>query len=183
MTIQAQEQKLDTGPAESGNMLIEEIIRENSSITAYHGTDAEIDQFYPLTHFGSLSAALGRMKDKKMGTGRIYQVTLDIKNPATIKDLKSVSHGPIATTHALTGKKNVFSHEEMLDIVTHPDLDIMDFAANKQATMKKLIAALQAKGFDSIKYINKVEDPGHTSYIILDPAQVNVVKVLGSNNT
>jgi hypothetical protein len=146
------------------------------SVDAYHGTfQSTLSKFNSLSHFGTLRAAEDRIKAKarkeKIKTpGRIYQVTLDIKNPFVVKDFAGV-HSP---THFAFDLKNqgLISQEEMLAITE---------LAGKPGQVPALIKKLRELGFDGIAYKNKYEDKGSTSYVILDPAQVISVKPVTAN--
>jgi len=146
------------------------------SVEAYHGTfQPTLDKFKSLSHFGTLQAAEDRIKAKarreKIKTpGRIYQVTLDIKNPFVAKDFAGV-HSP---THFAFDLKNqgLISQEEMLTITE---------LAGEPSQVPALVKKLRELGFDSIAYKNKYEDKGSTSYVILDPSQVVSVKPVTAN--
>lgn len=136
-----------------------------NEITAYHGTDSEILQFRPLTHFGSEKAASDRIAYKKLKNGRVYRVELDIKNPAIIKDFPGV-HAPTQFAFALNDAK-IFDYDEMYSVSQH--------AGKPEIQIPILIKLLKSKGYDGIAYKNRYEDRGHTSYVILDSNQANVV--------
>jgi len=146
------------------------------SVEAYHGTfQPTLDKFNSLSHFGTLQAAEDRLKAKarreKIKTpGRIYQVTLDIKNPFVAKDFAGV-HSPTHFAFDLKDRK-LISQEEMEAITS---------LAGEPGQVPALVKKLRELGFDSIAYKNKYEDKGSTSYVILDPAQVISVKPVESN--
>lgn len=135
-----------------------------TEITAYHGTDSDIKQFRPLTHFGSEVAAKDRIAYKKLN-GKIYKVELDINNPAIIKDFAGV-HSPRLFSFALKNA-NILSRDEMLSISLGDEDNSIKAA--------KLIKLLKSKGYDGIAYKNRYEDRGHISYVILDPNQARIV--------
>ena len=123
------------------------------SVAAYHGTfQPTLSKFNSLSHFGTLQAAEDRLKAKarreKIKTpGRIYQVTLDIKNPFVVKDFAGV-HSP---THFAFDLRNrgLISQEEMLAITE---------LAGEPSQVPALVKKLRELGFDSIAYKNKYED-------------------------
>jgi hypothetical protein len=171
-------------------------------ITAYHGSpkrDIRSKRFWPLSHFGTEKAAQDRMKmyakhKKVFGKNpdfdyRIYQVALDINNPAMIKD-EDVSHDPTQFAFALH-KAKIFSKLEMMTVTVWPtikstsneDYDTANMEARKysrekqkQVSTKQLIKLLKSKGYDGMVYKNKHEDKGSLSYVIFDPSQVRIVR-------
>ena len=133
---------------------------------AYHGTADDINEFHPLTHFGTEKAAKDRMLYKKIKDGKIYKVDLDIKNPLTIKDFPGIHYDRL---YAFELKdKRLISQEEMEDIT---------FTQDKSELRKKLLAKLKELGIDGFVYKNKYEDKGNLSYVIVDPRQVKVLSV------
>ena len=133
-------------------------------ITAYHGTDANITSFRPLSHFGSETAARDRMAYKKIN-GKIYQVELDIKNPAVIKDFAGV-HAPTQFAFALKNA-GIIDQDEMMTVTT--------LAGKPEKQTPILVKLLTSKGYDGLAYKNRYEDKGHVSYVILDPSQAKIV--------
>lgn len=161
---------------------------DTGKLAAYHGTMTDFQTFLPLTHFGSLDAAQSRLahhaksaaksaKSAKIvatgpsAQGKIYKVELDIKHPALIRDLKGVSHGPTLLAFALKDAK-VITREQMLSVTSVP------YGLDGVARGKALIQLLTSMGYDGIVYKNRVEDPGHMSWIILRSDQAHVVEVM-----
>ena len=136
-----------------------------NEIIGYHGTDSEITKFRPLTHFGSEKAATDRITYKKLKTGQVYRVELDIKNPAIIKDFPGV-HAPTHFAFALKDAK-IFNHDEMYSVTQH--------AGKPEIQIPILVKLLKSKGYDGLAYKNRYEDKGHMSYVILDPAQATLI--------
>ena len=136
-------------------------------VTAYHGTDSNITSFRPLTHFGSLKSAHDRMAYKKI-KGKIYQVELDINNPAVIKDFAGV-HAPTQFAFALKRAK-IISEDEMLTVTT--------LAGQPEKQTPILVDLISSKGYDGLAYRNRYEDKGHISYVILDPSQVKIIDII-----
>jgi hypothetical protein len=131
---------------------------------AYHGGPEGITRFRPLTHFGSKKAALSRMAKKKI-QGQVYEVELDITNPAVIKDFAGV-HAPTQFAFALRDA-GIIDHDEMMTVTS--------LMGQPELQTPILVALLKSKGHDGIAYRNRYEDPGHTSYVILDPDQAQIV--------
>jgi hypothetical protein len=174
---------------------IEESTVVLESISAYHGSgkaDIRSKRFWPLTHFGTEKAARDRMDTVGFDNPtqyRIYQVELNINNPAMIKD-EDVSHDPTQFAFALH-KAKIFSKLEMMTVTVWPtikstsneDYDIANQEARKyprekqkQVAVRQLIKLLKSKGYDGMGYKNKHEDKGSLSYVILDPSQVRIVR-------
>jgi hypothetical protein len=137
-------------------------------VTAYHGTDSSITSFRPLTHFGSEKAAGDRIGYKKLKNGKVYQVELDINNPALIKDFSGV-HAPTQFAFALKRAK-IISEDEMLTVTT--------LAGQPEKQTPILVRLLKSKGYDAIAYKNRYEDRGHISYVILDPNQAKIIDIV-----
>lgn len=165
------------------------------TITAYHGSgkaDIRSKRFWPLTHFGTEKAARDRMDMVGFNNPneyRIYQVELDIKNPAMIKD-EDVQHSPTQFAFALN-KAKIFSKLEMMSVTVWPTIkgtsnEAYDAAyaeskkysreTQRRVETKQLIKLLKSKGYDGIVYKNKHEDKGSLSYVILDPSQARIVR-------
>lgn len=148
-------------------MRAREFITESQAIIAYHGTTDDINQFRPLTHFGTEKAAHDRMDYKKNKNGKIYKVQLDIRNPFTIKDFPGIHYDRVYAFE-LRDKKKI-SQEEMEAITM-----LQDPAKLRAA----LIAKVKELGYDGFVYKNRYEDKGNISYVILDPRQVKVLEVI-----
>lgn len=143
------------------------IVEVVTPIIAYHGTVDDITQFRPLTHFGTKKAARDRMDYKKNANGKIYKVQLDIRNPFTVKDFAG-NHYDRVYAFDLRDKKKI-SQEEMEKITM-----LQDPAQLRAALLTKV----RDLGYDSFVYKNRYEDKGNISYVILDPSQVKVLKVI-----
>jgi hypothetical protein len=132
----------------------------------WHGSAGQIDpaQFRPLTHFGSRTAALERLKAKigqsGEGAGWLYPVTLNIQNPLKIRDRKDFLHSNYKIVDML--------FYTIKAITTQERISLMD----RQCSSEAIVEVLRDKGYDGMVYKNSVEDPGHLSYIIFDAAQV-----------
>jgi hypothetical protein len=140
---------------------------EATGIVAYHGTTDTINQFRPLTHFGTEAAARDRMDYKKNTNGKIYKVQLDIRNPFTIKDFPGIHYDRVYAFE-LRDKKKI-SQEEMEKITM-----LQDPAQLRAA----LLAKVRELGYDGFVYKNRYEDKGNISYVILDPSQAKILEVI-----
>lgn len=124
----------------------------------YHGTDREFRVFNPLSHFGTRSAARGLLYGRGADdTGWVGSFFLRVNRSLVIEDSEE-SANPAEYVY-LAWRAGVFSEGEAKGISASDHVG------------RVLSRALQAKGYDSIEYVNSVEDPGSTSYVILDPSQ------------
>lgn len=126
---------------------------EAKGIQAFHGTNTSIDNFRPLTHFGTETAAKQRLNLKYKGEGDVLPVTLDIKNPLKVKDAYASDEASLL---------NAIKRGEF------PQLNL------KTATNEGTAAALQEAGYDGMVYNNRMEDRGKLSYVNLTPEQVTI---------
>ncbi len=143
-------------------------LTEDKSINtvAYHGSTDDITEFRPFSHFGSEKAAHDRMDYKKVKSGKVYKVELNINNPLTIKDFPGVHYDRLYAFE-LRDKK-LISQEEMEYITTEQD---------PQELRKRLLSKLSDLGIDGFVYKNRYEDKGNLSYVITDPRQAKIVDV------
>jgi len=163
--------------------------RIDEGVIAYHASPVATirsKRFWPFTHFGSEKAAADRIKYLKK-TGelakdspvRVYQVELNINNPAVIKD-EPVQHS--ATQFAFALKKAKLISQEEMESITKLGHDpvtykpTMSYADAEKQRNRKLRALMRSKGFDGFAYVNRFEDKGSMSYVILDPAQARTLR-------
>ena len=150
--------------------------------TYYHGTLSpdlkefkETDEFL---HFGSAEAAQERLEDVRFmqdqgrttdPVGGIIPVKLQAKNSLKLEEIPHDGFYKFAPWDA----ENIWKRITMqTDIATAADnLSFLKSDSPKQW----LSNFLKSKGFDSIEYINKNEDPGSVSKIVFDPSQVRSV--------
>ncbi|MFG6572307.1 hypothetical protein ACGYLO_11940 [Sulfitobacter sp. 1A13353] len=126
----------------------------------HHATLASCDvsEIAPFTHFGTRTAARTRMSDKD---ARVISAYLDIKNPLRVLDVDD-DHSP----------------EHIADIIeqSHPGLigDQMEEMRDLEPGTQEqyLIEILQEAGYDGLSYVNRHEDPGSISWMILSPDQI-----------
>jgi len=130
----------------------------------HHATHAayDVDEIAPFTHFGTRSAARNRIPDED---ARWISVYLSIQNPLTVEDVDD-DHSP----------------EHIADLIeqSHPGLlgglldEMRDLELGTQE--EYLIEALRESGYDGLRYVNKHEDPGSTSWIILSSDQIYLMR-------
>lgn len=131
----------------------------------YHGTIKNVSAFYPFSHFGTIGAATDRLDHLNDGSNydkmNIYQVKLNIKNPANLGRDINDNHSLKDYVKGLLSSE-IISSEEVKSI----------------SDLKQLIDLIKSKGYDGLFYYNGTEDPGSISYVIFDPSQVKVIDVM-----
>jgi hypothetical protein len=150
-----------------------------------HGTKedpfTEFKLPYELERFGRSSAEIGvhagspKAANKfggsylsNYGNNRIYPLVMRAQNPLESPDLGN--WGPRNIAEFLGNHPEFGNVEVSKALKGEYPAEIRDEGAVEQ--IKALRDLIQSKGYDSIKYKNTVEDPGHTSYIALDPKQL-----------
>lgn len=115
-------------------------------------------------HFGSPRAAAHFTGEYPVEGryARKFPVVIRAQNPLEMKDIGSWGPRKIADELQRLG----FSPKEIRDQVF--------YKSGGKSDIEKMRDYIQSKGYDSIKYKNTVEDPGHTSYILMDPARARV---------
>jgi hypothetical protein len=143
----------------------------------------DIEQFHPLTHFGTSKAAFqaGKYKNRADNAeGRPsthYKVRINKGNVLKLRG-DSGEHTPSSILYSLTHTGHI-SHDEYLhhhekikeldhkhggDTWSKPSLQAKEYAAN----------VIRSKGFHTLEYKNHFEHPGSKSYMITHPSQVTV---------
>lgn len=151
--------------------------RKGESELVYHSTQYNRHKGWKPrvgTHFGTANAARSRSAEG-------HQTSYVSDEPITFSKQKG---------RAYTARMNLGKVIEMPDMETwEPDLmaaELLDMKVINKKEFRKINAMkrdvevfrfLKQKGIDAIKYVNNFEDPGSTSYIILDPNKVRVLKV------
>lgn len=124
----------------------------------FHASEAQFNpsQFYPLSHFGSASAAYARVQGDHHAY--LYMGVLRLHRPLTIRDFGNESH---MLAHDLHKQK-------ILDRNTYQKIrENRQWGFNTQL----LIHCLQSQSHDGLSYDNSAEDIGSTSHIIFSPQQ------------
>lgn len=110
----------------------------------------------------------------------LYEVDLEIKKPLVIPDLcntiKSAQHHWIRLVDQLhydTRPKVLTSNERDAVFAAGKGGD-PDFEREANAFLANLIVA---KCFDGIAYRNDIEDPGSTSWMLVDPVQLKILSI------
>lgn len=108
---------------------------------------------------------------------QVYPLVMRARNPIESEDLGNWGPRQIARWldhHPEFGKEAVsaaLKGEEPTG-VQYLYSDSSPTGMKSVAQIQALRDLIKSKGYDSIKYKNTVEDPGHTSYIALDPKQI-----------
>jgi hypothetical protein len=154
---------------------------DGTPLIVHHGShhwDA-ISEFKPMTHFGTAQAANKRLKDQQHGVystmnAAMYPVYLRIRNPLRIMDKQGVQHHVSTIARYLafgtfaSHVSNPNERNKRYGKISLADYDRIHPRYDKQT----LIDIVTEKGHDGFVYINRVEDRGSYSWVILDPAQV-----------
>jgi hypothetical protein len=139
---------------------------------------ANITEFRPFTHFGTLKAAEDRGKGGFiLGESyvsqpvTIYEVTLSINNPLEVPDLdtagRTAHHTPMKLADQLFYK---------MKVITVGERDAVIRAAKSEpAGYAELAKVLQGHGYDGLKYTNRFEDPCSASYVIFTGSQAKII--------
>lgn len=148
----------------------------------YHASFNRIgNKFWPLSHFGTYKAAIHRIKnliDDSVDDATpfqernvyLYPVTLKIHNTLHTPDI--YNERPFVVWEVATYIAKKF-HKSLTDEQKHLVHRLMK---NKTTPLscKRLEYLLSTLGYDGLSYINKIEDPGHRSYINLNSHQVEL---------
>lgn len=118
-------------------------------------------------HFGTPQAAADRGKNRLGGKNvKTYEVYLSIQHPLNIdRDLLTWETGDIADL--VWGKDS-------------PQYDAIQTFSDHKRRSAELVKQLKKMGYDGIRYINAVEDPGSVSWIAFDATQVKSVQNKGT---
>ena len=139
-------------------------------LLCYHGTRGDFgDDYYPLSHFGTLGAATERLS----GWGgelapygddaNIRPVYLRIRNPYQTVDNDGDESYAIHVLGELLQKRKIAKplHDRLVyNYESVPDLE------------EEFVQIMQGLGHDGLVYRNNWEEAGSVSWVIFDPAQV-----------
>lgn len=167
-------------------------------LVMYHATSHDLTSFAPYTHFGTAKAANDRARDligfsrdvvkREPEYEQILPVYLRVENPLRMPDLADLDSNtgkPLLEAHAeweaRGGESNGNDDEpyprgwegEEAVATTLLEMGIINIDEFEEVRDNaKAFQLLAAKGYDGIVYTNIVEDRGHDSWIVFDPAQV-----------
>lgn len=148
----------------------------------YHGTPGDFDTFNQGElgfHFGTKNAAneiLYKVLDGE--DANIMPVHLAIQNPVQLPDMMQWDVPQAWDQHWLgpgTGYQGEYlrdlrARNKIFEVVQRHGGAYNDSPSDQFA--QDMRAALQALGYDGVKYHNRVEDPGKVSWIAFDPTQI-----------
>lgn len=88
---------------------IAEVEAKPVRVTAYHGTNVDIEKFTGVVYFSTMKDAAkgysrGKVNIHKKGTARVYEVELDFKNPWYFETLQQIGTLTKADIEALKKK-------------------------------------------------------------------------------
>lgn len=174
-------------------------------LVVYHGTrtDTDFDEFRPLSHFGTSTAARDRLLNTSWVSGERIGEALGIP-PAKIGDwwggLSQSERDRLSDEYRGRFRSRVMpvylSIKNPLRIVDDGSSGsasetafqaweagaISRQEADQVVLKEQLIALLESKGYDGLVYTNMVEDEGSTSYVAFRPEQVKSVNNQGTFN-
>lgn len=162
----------------------------------YHGTrfNEPFEEFWPMSHFGTVKAAEDRIGLKKVEGQNIYPVYLRIENPLDLGDEWS----PVGTWQndadmfrqiaAKLGREVFIKGDGGPDPALHAAAmrmrelaDASEFRSMHSLRWRAEAATvLEAVGYDGIVYKNAAEDIGSISYVAFRPEQVKSVNNTGA---
>jgi hypothetical protein len=142
----------------------------------WHASDKPRGLFAHFTHFGTYEAALKRASDKHAPF--LHEVELDIDNSFEIQDCGTLNHSPKGI---LTELETILVYPEDHEREGYSILDFDDVDALLSEGKPKDMAVhiITKSNIDSIFYTNQHEDKGSISWVILDPARVNILSIKG----
>ena len=160
--------------------------------TLVHASFTTINTFRPLTHFGSMAAAVEVMQNRiganRVPTGaqqvHLHHVKVTLSNP--IRSLKDFgSPRPMVYVQYLADQLHsdhgaayvgfISTHRDELTRIGGGDASIR---SPKLQEMLDYVADLfRQHRYDGIIYINEVEDKGSESWVIIDSAQAQILRV------
>lgn len=157
------------------------LLNEISQHVLYHASFDPINKFWPLSHFGTYKAALHRIRSVLEDTFDdatpfedwpvfLYPVRLNIYNPLRTTDI--YNERPYVVGETATW---ILNHKlKMLDDEAKGLAHKLKNATTTPATTRRLAQLLKLIGHDGLVYRNRVEDPGHLSWINLSSDQVTM---------
>lgn len=146
--------------------------QDGESDVVHHASSHDFDEFRPLSHFGTASAARARAvtpgSDPREAK-HLYSARIRTGNVVRIGD-DSKNHTPSSLLHSLHKAGHISVNNYIkLD-------DKMRASSDDGERSKILLDHLKRRKINTISYKNTVEDPGSTSYIITHPKQVRILR-------
>lgn len=158
------------------------LLNEIAQPIHYHASFDQIKKFWSLSHFGTYKAALSRIVDVlddivddatplQEQDVLLYPVRLKIDNPLRTPDI--YNERPY-----IVGEVSDYLLRKLRKSMTDDQIQRAHRLSERMSTpvsVKQLSQLLSELGYDALSYVNKVEDPGHISYINLSSDQVEVL--------
>ncbi|OUM00051.1 hypothetical protein [Variovorax sp. JS1663] len=136
------------------------------TLRLFHGTTEQFDSFDTScmlgAHFGTAAAAAARLHDIAGGEGEVREYEITFQNALEIVDLGT------------WGFPSVLRELRSKGVLSAAQVDAA-YEANNRSDMAGwafIKDALQAAGYDALRYSNLVEDPGSESFIVLEAEQI-----------
>lgn len=156
-----------------------ELVTSHSLLTGtlFHASrhDALIERFDPLSHFGTLDAALARASSAsfkgKEDQAMVYEVELASERAWQVPDLTQDLHSWLKLADQLHYDCAILSALERDDVFRAA----APSGSNAAGGRAKLCEILRGQGVDSLVYENAHEDRGSLSWIVVDPKIVRIV--------
>lgn len=143
----------------------------HGTVAEFHGDAFLLPHSELGTHFGTPKAAediLSRSPHLP-ADAKTFPVVIKTSNPIRMPDLGSWGKGPI----------NDWMHSQVDKYGSKFPFDREEITEAYKKGIKGFRDLLEKKGFDSVVYKNKVEDPGSDSYIIFKEAEEGTRKAAG----
>lgn len=148
---------------------------------AFHASAIpSILQFLPLAHFGTEEAARHRAQVKHPGRAFLYEVELDFRKSLQVPDLSSdIKSGE----HHWMRLVDQLHYDVRPKTITSDERNLVFAAGRGGQTLHDrdadacLARVLVGKGIDALAYQNGFEDPGSTSWILMDPMRLKILEV------
>ncbi len=134
----------------------------------FHGSIHKVSEFRPLTHFGTLRAAVERLSARNGASGYIYPVSLSITNALVVPDGDAILRHKPSTYVMRFEKQGIVSGEQANTVIRTSVLD-SDMAASAAPC-----AMLRELAYDGLCYRNRYEDVGSTSWCTFSSDQVTI---------
>lgn len=154
-------------------------IFESAQPIMYHASFHRIRKFWPLTHFGTYKAALSRIIDV---LDDIVDDATDVPDtPVLLYPVRLMCDSPLKTRDIynerpyIVGEVSAYVSKKYRKVLS-PDLQVqlqqLQMSKTTPRSIQELTHVLHELGHDCIMYTNRVEDPGHKSYMNLTSDQV-----------
>lgn len=126
---------------------------------------------------------LGSTATYKAAEPRTYPALLQVQNPLETRDLGSWGVDEIKSAlQEINEGKHINYIGGQRQVSPAQKGQFPEAELSKLQNIRDVRDYLEEKGFDSVKYTNSVEDPGHTSYILFAESPTNKGYVMGARS-